>query len=223
MKVAVWRICLFIIVLAVSSIVPDIQASPAQGKVLYTKYCAFCHGKVGQGRTPMARVLQPPPRIFADPVAMARLNDNDLYRAIKQGKSGTAMPVWGRLLTESQIRDVMQYVKSLKQPLPAGMTQTDFDIRVGERIYRQYCIVCHGMQGNGQTHIGRVLTRHPRDFTNVEKMAHLSNRQMVEAIRNGKPKTAMVAWKNILNSEDVRRVILFIRQISQRPSSRGSR
>jgi len=215
MKITVWHTCLLVITLAISTIVPDIQAAPAQGKLLYTKHCAFCHGKDGQGGTPMARVLQPPPRKLADPVEMARLNDDDIYQAIKQGKSGTAMPVWGRFLNESQIRDVMQYVKSLKQPLPASMTHAEFDLRVGEHIYRQYCIVCHGGKGNGQTHIGQVLPRHPQDFTDVKKMAHLSNRQMAEAIRNGKPNTAMVAWENILNTENIRRVILFIRQMVQ--------
>jgi len=85
MKTAVWHICLFIITLAVNSIAADVQAAPAQGKLLYTKYCAFCHGKDGQGSAPMARTLQPPPRKLADPVEMARLNDDDIYRAIKQG------------------------------------------------------------------------------------------------------------------------------------------
>jgi len=109
----------------------------------------------------------------------------------------------------------MQYVKNLKQPLPVGMTQAEFNLRVGERIYQQYCVVCHGGKGNGQTNIGQVLPRHPQDFTDVKKMAHLSNRQLVETIKNGKPNTAMVAWKNILDNEDIQRVILFIRQMIQ--------
>jgi len=217
MKTTWWSIFPLAINLVASALLPGVQAAsstaPAHGKILYNKYCTFCHGKAGQEHTPMERVLQPPPRKFADPVEMARLTSNDIYLAIKEGRPGTAMPAWGRLLNESDIRDVMHYVQSLKQPLPPGMTQKDFDIRVGERIYRQHCVVCHGGKGNGQTTIGLALHRHPQNFTDVVGMAHLSDRELASTIEDGKPDTAMVAWKSILNDEDIRRIILFIRQI----------
>jgi len=217
MKSTRWSIFLLAINLVASALLPGVQAASsttlARGKMLYGKYCTFCHGKDGRGHTPMERVLQPPPRKFADPVEMARLTRDDIYLAIKAGRPGTAMPAWGRLLDESGIRDVTRYVQSLKQPLPPGMTQTDFDIRVGERIYRQYCVVCHGGKGKGQTTIGLSLHRPPQNFTDVVGMARLSNRELTDAIKNGKPDTAMVAWESILNDEDIRRIILFIRQI----------
>ena len=217
MKSTRWSIFLLAINLVASALLPGVQAASsttlARGKMLYSKYCTFCHGKDGQGHTPMERVLQPPPRKFADPVEMARLDSNDIYLAIKKGRPRTAMPAWGRLLKESDIRDVMYYVQSLKQPRPPGMTQKDFDIRVGERIYRQHCVVCHGGKGNGQTTVGLALPRHPQNFTDVAGMARLSNRELANAIKDGKPDTAMVAWKSILNDEDIRRIILFIRQI----------
>jgi len=223
METLSWRIFMLTVSVIASVGLPAVQASAAaRGKALYARHCAFCHGKTGQGHTAMDRVLQPPPRKFADAVEMARLNDNDIYQAIKEGKPRTAMPAWGQLLSESQIRDLVQYVKSLKKPRPSGMTQAEFDIRVGERIYRKYCIVCHGASGDGQTTLGRVLPRHPRDFTSIEAMALLNDGELANAIENGKPGTAMVGWKSILDNEDVQRLILYIRQMFQKQRHQGS-
>jgi len=141
---------------------------------------------------------------------MARLNNERIYHAIREGKPGTGMAAWGRLLNDDEIHAVMRYLHSLEQPRPAHMTQKDFDIQVGENIYRQYCKVCHGGKGDGQTTIGHALNQHPRNFSSIKTMTTLSDEQMARAIEDGKPGTAMVAWKSLLSTEDTRRIILFL-------------
>ena len=49
-----------------------------QGKVLYTKYCAICHGDAGKGDGFNAYNLDPKPRDFTDPRAMAGIDDANL-------------------------------------------------------------------------------------------------------------------------------------------------
>ena len=163
-----------------------------RGKDIYEQYCTVCHGKHGEADTPLGRILQPPPRSLTDPVAMARINDARLREAIKDGKPGTSMPAWSRILSTSQIDDVAVYVKHLKRPRPAGMTQDDFDAAVGGTIYRSYCGICHGDTGNAKTTIGHVLIDKPRDFTDAMSMAKLTNEEMARAIAYGRPGTAMV-------------------------------
>lgn len=196
---------------------PPAQLSIEVGRRIYERECAFCHGMDGRADTAAAKVLNPAPRHFSDPIEMARLDDGRMYSAIKLGRPGTAMGGRGELLSPAEIIDVMRYIRTLVQPLPAGMTQARLDAMVGEQIYRQHCVLCHGENGDGRTTLGQSLFPHPRDFTRSQEMASRSDKDLARAIARGSPGTAMAPWRGVLNSEDIRRVILFIRQSFQRP------
>jgi mono/diheme cytochrome c family protein len=187
------------------------------GSRIYARECAYCHGTDGRADTEVAKVLSPPPRNLADPVVMARLDDGRIYMAIYRGRPGTAMGGRGELLAPAEIIDVMRYVRTLVRPLPAGMTPAQLDVRVGEQIYRQGCIACHGEEGNGHTSLGQHLVPPPRDFTRTSEMAARSDNDLAQSITHGVAGTAMAPWDGVLNKEDVRRVILFIRQSFARP------
>lgn len=191
------------------------QLSIEVGRRIYIRDCSFCHGVQGRADTEAAKALQPSPRNFADPVEMARLDDGRMYSAIKLGRPGTGMGGHGELLSPAEIIDVMRYVRTLVQPLPAGMSRADLDAQVGERIYRQHCVACHGEKGNRQTPLGQSLVPHPRDFTSPQEMAPLSDKQMAETIARGSPGTAMAPWRGVLSTEDIRRVIVYIRKTFQ--------
>ena len=143
---------------------------------------------------------------------MARVDDGRMYVAIKLGRPGSQMAGWGELLSPMEIIDVMRYVRSLERPLPAGMGRAGLDILVGERIYREHCVQCHGERGDSRTPLGQTLVPRPRDFTNAQEMARVTDKQMAQVIIHGSPGTAMAPWSGILNSEDIRRVIVFIRK-----------
>ena len=187
------------------------QLSLAVGHRIYQKECAFCHGPTGHADTDAARVLKPPPRNFADPIEMARVDDGRMYAAIKLGVPGTAMASWANLMTPAEIIDVMRYVRSLQEPLPDVVTPELLDVEVGGNIYKQYCVTCHGTKGDANTPIGQVLVPRPRNFTDPQGMANLSDQQMAATISQGKPGTAMAAWGGILNTQDIERVIRYIR------------
>jgi len=190
----------------------DEEVSLAVGRRVYEKECSFCHGRKGDADTDAARVLTPPPRKFSDPIEMARIDDGRLYAAIKIGVSGTAMASWGDRLSPIEIIDVMRYIRSLEQPLPEGIKPSDLDLIVGERIYQQYCVACHGKRGDADTPLGHALSPRPRDFTRQKEMAQLSDDRLKQSIIHGIAGTAMAPWGGILNPEDVRRVILHIRK-----------
>ena len=192
------------------------QISVEIGRRLYDKECAFCHGRDGRAQTDPARVLHPRPRNLADPIEMARVDDGRLYTAIKLGRPGTAMAGWGGLLSPAEIIDLMRYVRTLQRPLPSGMTRTKLDVVVGKKIYQEFCISCHGEKGDSRTPLGRALVPHPRDFTDSGTMQIFSDKEFADAIMYGKPGTAMAPWGGILDPEDTRRVILYIRQTFER-------
>ena len=70
-----------------------------QGKILYAKYCAVCHGDQGKGDGFNAYNLDPKPRDFTDPRAMAGIDDATLLTTIAEGGKGVnkspLMPAWG--------------------------------------------------------------------------------------------------------------------------------
>ena len=192
------------------------QISLEVGRRIYERECATCHGVDGRADTEAAKVLNPPPRKFSDPIEMSRVDDGRMYTAIKLGRPGTAMGGRGELLSPPEIIDVMRYIRTLVKPLPAGMTPARLDAVVGRQIYGDHCAVCHGEKGDGQTPLGQGLVPHPADFTKAQKLASTSDRDLTQAILGGRPGTAMAPWRGVLNSEDVRRVIVFIRQTFQR-------
>ncbi len=90
-----------------------------QGKVLYTKYCAVCHGEGGKGDGFNAYNLDPKPRDFTDPRAMAGIDDATLLATITEGGKGVSksplMPAWGGRMDKLQMEYVVAYVKALER------------------------------------------------------------------------------------------------------------
>ena len=88
-----------------------------QGRHLFLKYCAVCHGTEGKGDGFNAFNLDPKPRDFTDVRYMSALSDARLMETIIQGGRGVnrsvLMPSWGGRLTTSEQTYVTAYVRSL--------------------------------------------------------------------------------------------------------------
>ena len=89
--------------------------SERQGKYLYTKYCAVCHGAGGEGDGFNAFNLNPKPRDFTDFEYMSNFSDDRLFEAISQGGRGinksVNMPTWKNVLKDYQVNYVVSYVR----------------------------------------------------------------------------------------------------------------
>ena len=83
------------------------------------KYCSVCHGDQGKGDGFNAYNLDPKPRDFTDPRAMAGIEDVTLLTTIADGGRGVnkspLMPAWGGRMNKLEIGYVIQYVKALEQ------------------------------------------------------------------------------------------------------------
>jgi mono/diheme cytochrome c family protein len=112
-------------------IVPVDKTNPTDGKLMYTSYCAPCHGTDGRGNGPVAGALKSPP---TDLSALAKSNngkypDAHVVAVLRFGSTlpahGTAqMPVWGPLLgkidtvqahdTQLRISNLSRYLHSIQ-------------------------------------------------------------------------------------------------------------
>jgi len=85
---------------------------------LYLGLCATCHGADGQGAWRAALFLVRPGKL-ADARAIDRRSDQYLFDLIKNGGAPIGrpgMPAFGSTLAESDIKELVAYVRSLSHP-----------------------------------------------------------------------------------------------------------
>ncbi|MBI4514615.1 MAG: cytochrome c [Deltaproteobacteria bacterium] len=85
------------------------------GKALYDKNCASCHGPGGKGDGPAAKILKPAPKDLA--TAIKGKSDDDIVKVSKEGGKavGMAATMPASKLSVDQIKAVVQYMKGFGQ------------------------------------------------------------------------------------------------------------
>lgn len=84
--------------------------SIAAGRKTYLQYCAMCHGPDARGNAALAASLGEEP-----PDLLKRLDEHsegDMHWKIRTGRG--VMPSFGETLSDTQIWDLINYIKSLK-------------------------------------------------------------------------------------------------------------
>lgn len=169
------------------------------GKYLYYRRCMPCHGATGQGDGPAAETLWPRPRDFTGknnesqrPFFKFRTTlgewlpgEDDLYRTISRGLTGTAMEGWEDVLTPVERWQIISYLKTFApavwtdpdqsmNPALALPEETDVQLNLdrvrvptfssqkvlteGRRQFEMKgCWECHGWQARGD---GQALGTH---------------------------------------------------------------
>jgi mono/diheme cytochrome c family protein len=82
----------------------------AKGKAFYMDNCFTCHGVKGDGNGPRADFNTPRPRNFTSDESRRILNRERLFHSITNGRVGTVMPAWGKVLNDQQIANVAEFV-----------------------------------------------------------------------------------------------------------------
>jgi len=97
----------------------DLSYVESQGKHLFLRYCATCHGDEAHGDGQNASSLNPPPP------DMATKNTRDgalLRKVITEGSAAVGRsslsPPWGRSLSRQQIEYLVAYCQSLSRKKP---------------------------------------------------------------------------------------------------------
>jgi len=88
-------------------------------------------------------------------------------------------------------------------------------------IYHNYCSVCHGDNGDGQSRARGSLNPPPRDFTTSQSLSELTRDRMIAAVKGGVPGTAMVGWRTQLDDKQIESVVDYVRDRFMRASSQA--
>lgn len=186
--------------------VGDIRAAEGdarRGHAYYTGLCAGCHGDAGQGG--VGNALRPA-------TFLAIADDRFLAETILQGRPGTAMPSWKHLSADA-ISDILAYMRTWQAEPPdygevmGAMLRvpTSTNVGYGRALYAQNCQSCHGAHAVGG--IGPSLASD--DF-----LRSVDNRYLYRAITEGRPTTAMPAWRH-LSADDIGSLITYLRSLQR--------
>jgi cytochrome c oxidase cbb3-type subunit 2 len=133
----------------------------------YRRYCAGCHGDLGDGEGENAVWLDPKPRNFTLATFKCRStptgtlpSDEDLFTTIKRGLESSNMPSWNPLSDQARA-DLIAYVKHFSErwktdkpgtpiEIPPQPAITAERIKAGQAVFRKLeCWKCHGVDGRG--------------------------------------------------------------------------
>ncbi|MBI3892200.1 MAG: c-type cytochrome [Candidatus Wallbacteria bacterium] len=177
------------------------------GKVLYEYRCASCHRAGGEGGIG--------PSLHSN-TFLAIASDEFLARTVVEGRPNTAMPSF-RMLSSQQISDVLAFLRTW-QPLRSNRgtaldlarapDSSEASAAIGEKLYRNDCVMCHGPAGEGD--LGPSLNT-------PEFLSLVSDDYLYETLTSGRPGTGMPAWRH-LTSADAASLVKFVRTWQKTPA-----
>jgi FTR1 family protein len=176
----------------------------AEGKAIFDKSCASCHGATGRGDGPAGVALNPKPPAIGTVEHMRGVTPALTYRVLSVGIAGTPMAGFAASLTPEQRWNVVAYVNSLRA--------SHAELMEGEGLYTQRCATCHGVAGAGDGVLARSLTRLPPEIGTVAWQVEHSDEQLAEVIRGGIAATAMPASAELTPAQ-LQSIVAFVRTL----------
>jgi mono/diheme cytochrome c family protein len=142
----------------------------------YRRYCAGCHGDLGDGEGENAIWLDPKPRNFTLATFKCRSTpsgslptDTDLYDTIGRGLQSSNMPSWNPLSDQARA-DLVAYVKHFSDrwkteksgapiEIPTEPAVTADRVKAGQALFQKLeCWKCHGVEGRANGPSADTLT-----------------------------------------------------------------
>ena len=169
--------------------------------------CAHCHGRSGDGNSPVRRTLNPAPLSFTG----FELTDSFVLHVLHEGVPGSDMPAW-HVSPEEDLRAVSAYTARLGRrdelleddrfAPPEALEEA------GRRIYAMHCIRCHGERGAGDGSEAAQYLPKPPSFQGM-RPSYAAAQRIIEV---GVPGTAMAAWP-LLTEPEIQAVTYYIRSL----------
>lgn len=159
-----------------TSHIGNVTGHSQNAKSDYKRYCAGCHGDLGDGNGENAVWLDPKPRDFTMATFKCRSTltgtlptDQDLFNTVGRGLTNSNMPIWNTFSSQ-QRADLVAYIKTFsarwekEKPgdpikIPAEPPITIDSISHGKYLFTKLeCWKCHGPQGKGDGPSASTLT-----------------------------------------------------------------
>jgi mono/diheme cytochrome c family protein len=99
---------------ALKNPVPANPESVAAGAAAFTRHCIMCHGAGGKGDGAMAAKLKSKPANLTDADWKHGPSDGEIFTLIRDGATSAGMKAFRSALTERQIWDLVNYIRSLE-------------------------------------------------------------------------------------------------------------
>jgi mono/diheme cytochrome c family protein len=214
-------------------------ATLARGKELYDVNCAHCHGEKGDGAGYGAPFLVPPPRDFVAAQFKFRTTasgqlptDEDIFRTVSRGATGTGMPPWQYLLDDNDRWALVDYVKTfspqlrasaVRKPMAIAPSPTkDRDVKNGRDVYvKMQCAKCHGDDGRGVGPSAAALLDakgkyiNTRDFTFATSYrTGFAEREIVRTMETGMNGTPMPSYTGIVSPKDQHDMVAYLMSLA---------
>ncbi len=93
-----------------------------------------------------------------------------------------------------------------------GGTADETNLARGKILYEKYCQACHGTAGKGDGTM--QFDPPPADLTSSEVVMK-SNVQLLKSIHEGRPNTAMDAWKSVMSERAMHDVLAYVRTLAR--------
>lgn len=96
----------------------------------------------------------------------------------------------------------------------ASTQEATAELSSGERLYRQHCAVCHGINGKGNGYPGLIPP--PADLTSPKITTQLTP-QLLATVHEGRKNTAMGAWGRLVSEQEMEDIVAYVRRLAQVP------
>jgi mono/diheme cytochrome c family protein len=207
----------------------------------YLRYCAGCHGELGDGNGENAMWLDPKPRNFTLATFKCRSTltgtlplDEDLFNSIGRGFTNSNMPIWNTF-SRQQRADLVAYIKTFsprwqkEKPgeaikIPPEPPVTIESISHGKALYTKLeCWKCHGPQGKGDGPSAATLTDsqdnpiRPYDFAAGKDDSRFkcgsTNEDIYRTFMTGVDGTPMPSFAETIQPNDAWDLVHFLRTL----------
>ncbi len=213
----------------------------ATGKKVYEEICFACHGLKGDGKGPGWLNTKPSPQVFINSVYMSRLTDEYMFDVVKYGKlavlkrdtpkkniESLAMPAFGQVLEDDQIRELIKFERAFSQGGPQSAEMRE--------IFDAACAVCHGKAGRGDGERATSIQPAPKYFlseaqpspmnlADPELMARFGDDFLFSLIKKGKIGSigedkfdTMQPFGKVLSDKEIWSAIRYVRETFVNPN-----
>ncbi len=219
------------------ALAPIAEAQTPDGRDVYERHCAVCHGVSGDGNGEAAVRLGTKPADltsgqykFRSTPSGAAPTDADLLRTLTRGVRGTAM-VPQMHVPDTELRAVVAYLKTLSprfaEPgrpavqIPTPPASTPDVVAKGVKLYKESgCPECHGEGGKGDgpsakkgMKDARGLPIVPADLTRRPFKRGSDPWETWKSIAVGLDGTPMPSYSDALEPDQIWAVVLFLESL----------
>lgn len=218
--------------------VGNLTGSAERGQKHYRRYCAGCHGDLGNGLGENAQWIDPKPRDFTLAVFECRSTpsgtlptDDDLYNSVSRGFVTTNMPPWFPLPKQTRV-DAVAYIKTFSPrwvtqgpgtpiTVPPEPALTVESILHGRELFQKMeCWKCHGPAGHGDGPSASTLLDskdnpiRPYNFSSSSRTkCGSTNEDLYRVFMTGLDGTPMPSFADVLQPAEAWDLVHFLRTL----------